>query len=73
VKVPLYIVGAAGAVFLTACTTTTLENRRDLYCPKNYFANGPYTQGVEYKKRVVKEVTVTRTTSDYKNVVRPSR
>jgi len=71
VKAPLFIVGAAGAVFLTACTTTTLENRRDLYCPKNYFANGPYTRGVEYKRTVVKETIVT--TTDYKNVVKPSR
>lgn len=70
-KAPLFIVGAAGAVFLTSCTTTTLENRRDLYCPKNYFANGPYTRGVE-QTTVVQETTVT-TVSDYKNVVKPSR
>ena len=26
----------------TSCTT--LENRADLYSPRNYFANGPYTR-----------------------------
>ena len=43
VKRPLLvIVCAAAAAFSSSCTT--LENRADLYSPRNYYANGPYTR-----------------------------
>ncbi|HRJ72839.1 MAG TPA: hypothetical protein PLS03_11490 [Terrimicrobiaceae bacterium] len=71
-KSPLLIVGAAGAVFLTSCApTTTLENRRDLYCPANYFANGPYTRMLKDGIPAPKPVSGTAPagSGDFKNVV----
>jgi hypothetical protein len=64
VKSPLLvIVGAAGAVLLTSCTT--LENRADLYSPRNYYANGPYTRmlhsGIPTVKYVFVKASVSRT------------
>ena len=38
----LVMVCAAAMALGTSCTT--LENRADLYSPRNYFANGPYTR-----------------------------
>jgi hypothetical protein len=43
VKRAFFVMVCAAAVGLgTSCTT--LENRADLYSPRNYFANGPYTR-----------------------------
>ena len=68
VKVSLILAGALSAVaFSSCCHETTLENRRDLYGPQNYFANGPYTRGVVRTKATVVEVKQT----DYKAVVKP--
>lgn len=78
VKLPLLLLGAVGTVFLTSCTT--LENRRDLYCPANYYAYGPYTrmlhEGIPTYHTVFvrKETTTTTTTvttdaSNFKDVV----
>jgi hypothetical protein len=76
VKSALYLAGAVGAIFLTSCVKTTLENRRDLYSPQ--VVNGPYTrmlhevrQGYTYKRVTV--ITTRKTTApssgDYKDVV----
>ena len=68
VKSPLLvIVGAAGTVLLTSCATPyiTLENRADLYSPRNYYANGPYTRmlhaGIPKVKTVFVQTTARRT------------
>ena len=68
VKPPLpVIVGAAGALLLTSCTT--LENRADLYSPRNYFANGPYTRmlhgGIPRVKTVFVQTSVSRSEAFY--------
>jgi len=74
VKSALYLAGAVGAIFLTSCVKTTLENRRDLYSPQ--VVNGPYTRmlnnGIPKVKRttVTTETTTTTVSGDYKNVVR---
>ncbi|HEY5769330.1 MAG TPA: hypothetical protein VIS71_05730 [Terrimicrobium sp.] len=67
-KPPLpVIVGAAGAVLLASCTT--LENRADLYSPRNYFANGPYTRmlhgGIPKVKTVFVPASSSRTDASY--------
>jgi hypothetical protein len=60
----LVMVCAAAVVLGTSCTT--LENRADLYSPRNYFANGPYTRmlrsGIPKVTTVFVQTTVTRTT-----------
>jgi hypothetical protein len=60
----LVIVCAAAVGFATSCTT--LENRADLYSPRNYFANGPYTRmlhsGIPKVTTVFVQTTVTRST-----------
>jgi hypothetical protein len=57
----------AGVVLLTSCTT--LENRADLYSPRNYFANGPYTRmlrgGIPRVKTVFVQTSVTRFDDSY--------
>jgi hypothetical protein len=62
VKLALAIVGAAGTLLSTSCTT--LENRADLYSPANYYANGPYTRmlrdGIPRVTTVFVPVTVSR-------------
>ncbi len=74
VKSALYLAGAVGAIFLTSCVKTTLENRRDLYSPQ--VVNGPYTRmlndGIPKVTRttVIRETTTTTVSGDYKNVVR---
>jgi hypothetical protein len=48
----VYLLGVKRAFFVMVCgaavvlgtSCTTLENRADLYSPRNYFANGPYTR-----------------------------
>lgn len=58
-------------VGLTACTTVTLENRRDLYFPQT--VQGPYTRmkehGIPKIETTVTTQTTTVTTSDYKGTV----
>jgi hypothetical protein len=58
------MVSAAAMTLATSCTT--LENRADLYSPRNYFANGPYTRmlrdGIPKVTTVFVQTTVTRTT-----------
>ncbi|HEY5707561.1 MAG TPA: hypothetical protein VIS96_18530 [Terrimicrobiaceae bacterium] len=68
-KSPLLVfAGAAGAALLTSCTT--LENRADLYSPRNYFANGPYTRmlhgGIPKVKYVFVQTSVSRTEVPYR-------
>jgi hypothetical protein len=63
VKRPLLvIVCAAAAAFSSSCTT--LENRADLYSPRNYFANGPYTRmlhgGIPKVKTVFVQASASR-------------
>ena len=77
-KPALYLLGAVGALALTSCVHTTLENRRDLYSPQP--VNGPYTRMLRagFPPKKVRTTTVITTTTvqtpsatgDYKNVVR---
>ena len=70
VKVSLILAGALSAVtFSSCCHETTLENRRDLYGPQNYYARGPYTRGVKMTKTTIVEVKET----DYKAVAAPQK
>ena len=52
---------------MTSCTT--LENRADLYSPRNYYANGPYTRmlhdGIPTVKLVFVQASVSRSDADY--------
>ncbi|HEY5780112.1 MAG TPA: hypothetical protein VIT00_15320 [Terrimicrobiaceae bacterium] len=66
VKLPLLvIVGSAASAVLTSCTT--LENRADLYSPRNYYANGPYTRmlhsGIPKVETVFVQATASRSGS----------
>ena len=60
----LVILCAAAVALTTSCTT--LENRADLYSPRNYFANGPYTRmlhgGIPKVTTVFVQTTATTTT-----------
>ena len=74
-KSALCVLSLAGALILTSCVRTTLENRRDLYSPQ--VVNGPYTRMLKdgsYRTVATKTTTVTTVTSgtasDYKDVVR---
>ncbi|HET9523107.1 MAG TPA: hypothetical protein VFO90_02685 [Terrimicrobiaceae bacterium] len=67
-KSPLLVIaGAAGAVLLTSCTT--LEDRADLYSPRNYYANGPYTRmlhgGIPKVTTVFVQASATRSEEPY--------
>jgi hypothetical protein len=57
------MVCVAAVALGTSCTT--LENRADLYSPRNYFANGPYTRmlrsGIPKVTTVFVQTTTTRT------------
>ncbi len=68
-KSALYLLGAAGALIITSCTQTTLENRRDLYFPQT--VNGPYTRMLHsgVPKSEESQPAPVKTQSDYKNVV----
>ncbi len=69
-KVSLILAGVVSAVtFSSCCHETTLENRRDLYGPQNYYAAGPYSRGIKYKK--VTTVITESKVVDYKAVVKP--
>ena len=65
VKRSLLVILCAAAVALTT-SCTTLENRADLYSPRNYFANGPYTRmlrsGIPKVTTVFVQTTATTTT-----------
>jgi hypothetical protein len=39
-----FFVMVCGAAVVLGTSCRTLENRADLYSPRNYFANGPYTR-----------------------------
>jgi hypothetical protein len=39
-----FFVMVCGAAVVLGTSCTTLENRADLYSPRNYYANGPYTR-----------------------------
>jgi len=68
VKPTLLLIGAAGAVLLTSCTT--LENRRDMFFPQR--VNGPYTRMVRDgipETQPVHGVFIQTQTSDYKGAV----
>ena len=70
----LYLLGVKRAFFVMVCAAavvlgtscTTLENRADLYSPRNYFANGPYTRmlrsGIPKVTTVFVQTTATTTT-----------
>ena len=54
-------------MLLASCTT--LENRADLYSPRNYFANGPYTRmlhgGIPKVTRVFVQASASRFDDSY--------
>jgi hypothetical protein len=73
-KEEVYLLGVKRAFFVMVCAAavvlgtscTTLENRADLYSPRNYFANGPYTRmlrsGIPKVTTVFVQTTATTTT-----------